>query len=469
MPLPIRPHPSTPTRPMSVMARSDDLEGLANLVGDAHEGARSGPGDELVPFDVSALQGVEHLLEADLESLVVVAVAARHAQRRRPHRHHRHRRPQCDGAEDWRHGAEGRAHQHEPGRAPEPLSALPARVRDEAHVADPRLELRDLRRDLGGARQREALAACAERPLNRGERADLRLPGGAIGVAPLHLQQLFLLHPGPEGALDRRPLSRHHTFGRQQRRPREPGERAALRGGHVAGLLLEQRLLQIAGRDADVLAQREERVLRQPLPDVALAGLELGRAPDDALERLPADELARHAQPLTLAFSRDAGSVSPEVLSGSAGVAAAARAAAVPKNPLNRSIGIGKIVVELFSEAISVTVWRNRSWIAAGSAPMMCAACASFSEACSSPSALMTLARRSRSASACRAIARFISGGRSTSFTSTADTSIPQSSVRRSMMFLRMALIFSRFIRSSSSSVSPSTERRVVWASWLVA
>ena len=107
--------------------------------------------------------------------------------------------------------------------------------------------------------------------------------------------------------------------------------------------------------------------------------------------------------------------------------------------------------------------------MAAGSAPMMRAAMASFSDACSSPSALMTLARRSRSASAWRAMARFISGGRSTSFTSTADTSIPQDSVRESMMFLRMALIFSRFISSSSISVSPSTERSVVCASWLVA
>jgi len=66
-------------------------------------------------------------------------------------------------------------------------------------------------------------------------------------------------------------------------------------------------------------------------------------------------------------------------------------------------------------------------------------------------------------------MARFISGGKSTSLTSTAATSIPQFSVRLSMMFLRMLLIFSRFISSSSSSVSPSTERSVVCASWLVA
>src|SRR2546427_12851108 len=47
---------------------------------------------------------------------------------------------------------------------------------------------------------------------------------------------------------------------------------------------------------------------------------------------------------------------------------------------------------------------------------MMRAAWASFSDAWSSPSALMTLARRSRSASEWRAIARFISGRRATSF-----------------------------------------------------
>jgi hypothetical protein len=54
-------------------------------------------------------------------------------------------------------------------------------------------------------------------------------------------------------------------------------------------------------------------------------------------------------------------------------------------------------------------------------------------------------------------MARFISVGRSTSFTSTADTVMPHGSVRSSMIFLRMALIFSRSASSSSSSVSPST------------
>ncbi len=66
-------------------------------------------------------------------------------------------------------------------------------------------------------------------------------------------------------------------------------------------------------------------------------------------------------------------------------------------------------------------------------------------------------------------MARFIWSGRSTSFTSTAETSMPHGSVRLSMIFLRTALIFSRSESSSSSSTSPSTERSVVWASWLVA
>ena len=64
-----------------------------------------------------------------------------------------------------------------------------------------------------------------------------------------------------------------------------------------------------------------------------------------------------------------------------------------------------------------------------------------------------------------RAMARFIWSGRSTSFTSTAETSIPQASVRSSMIFLSTALIFSRSDNSSSSSTSPRTERKVVCAS----
>ena len=66
-------------------------------------------------------------------------------------------------------------------------------------------------------------------------------------------------------------------------------------------------------------------------------------------------------------------------------------------NGWKRSIGTGKIVVELCSEPISTSVWRNRSWIATGWRPIFSAACESFSEAWNSPSAAMIFARRSRS------------------------------------------------------------------------
>src|SRR5579862_3239130 len=95
---------------------------------------------------------------------------------------------------------------------------------------------------------------------------------------------------------------------------------------------------------------------------------------------------------------------------------------------------------------------------------MTSAASLSRSDAWNSPSALMIFARRSRSASACRAIARCISAGISTSFTSTTETLIPQGAVCSSMIPWRIELIFSRSESSSSSVCWPSTERRVVCA-----
>src|SRR5256714_6616382 len=111
--------------------------------------------------------------------------------------------------------------------------------------------------------------------------------------------------------------------------------------------------------DADVCAERQHLIFGEPFTDVVLAGLQLRRALDDALKRLAADEVPaarlRH-QAFAFPLFRGAGSFSPDVLSGSA-----ARLPEPPtfsKKPLNKSIGIGKIVVELFSDAISLTVWR---------------------------------------------------------------------------------------------------------------
>ena len=57
------------------------------------------------------------------------------------------------------------------------------------------------------------------------------------------------------------------------------------------------------------------------------------------------------------------------------------------RNGLIRSIGTGNIIVEFFSVAISVRVWRNLSCKADGAVAMIFAASTSFCEAWNSPSA----------------------------------------------------------------------------------
>ena len=161
-------------------------------------------------------------------------------------------------------------------------------------MAEPGLERRHAPCDLGRARERELLPARAEGALQRREGPRLRLPRRVVGEAALHLKQLVPLQPGAERALDRRAVARHHAGGRECRRSDEPHQRPAPGLDESSGLLLEQRLLEVARRDADLPAERQDFVPRQPVADVALAGLKLGGALDDALERLPADQLARH-------------------------------------------------------------------------------------------------------------------------------------------------------------------------------
>src|SRR4028118_1748721 len=71
----------------------------------------------------------------------------------------------------------------------------------------------------------------------------------------------------------------------------------------------------------------------------------------------------------------------------------------------NRSMGTGRITVELFSEDISPNVWKSLSCKAVGLSSLS-AACLRRWEAWYSPSAAMIFARRSRSLSACLAVAR---------------------------------------------------------------
>src|SRR5262245_53687330 len=73
----------------------------------------------------------------------------------------------------------------------------------------------------------------------------------------------------------------------------------------------------------------------------------------------------------------------------------------------------------------------------------------------------MIFARRSRSDSAWRAIARFMLSGKITSLTSTAVTLTPHGSVCRSMISCSLRFILSRWESSSSSSACPSTLRNV--------
>src|SRR6266550_3786708 len=356
MPLPMSPAPSTPTRVMSVMSRSIDFERLADLVSDADERAHLLAGQGMLGLDLPALEPVQHLLQPDLDVLVLHTVTAKNRGGGRTEdqeRQERERREQPHGPQGA--GRSGAQAQDGP-RAAEPLPAAITQVRDQLDVAETTLERRHLAGDLGRPREGVAAAPRPERPLNRRECADLRLPSGAVGVASLHLEQLLLLHPGAERAIDRGGLARDHALRGEPSGAHQPRQQAAARLDLRAGPLFEQRLAQVARRNPDVLAQREHVGLGEPLADVLLTGLQLRRALDDALERLPADELARHRQALAFVFAGSAGTVSPEVRSGSAGIAGFRATAS--RNPLNRSIGIGKKVVELFSEEISVTVCR---------------------------------------------------------------------------------------------------------------
>src|SRR5262245_26938367 len=83
MPLPINPQPNTPTRLISATAASLDLEGFAQLFGDADEraGTRSAAGQGVLGADLAALHPVEHLFHRHLDLLVLRAEGAQHRQR----------------------------------------------------------------------------------------------------------------------------------------------------------------------------------------------------------------------------------------------------------------------------------------------------------------------------------------------------------------------------------------------------
>ena len=153
--------------------------------------------------------------------------------------------------------------------------------------------------------------------------------------------------------------------------------------------------------------------------------------------------------PLSISASASATSVVAEV--GQRGrvrgrpCAAGAAGVNLSKNR-SSSTGTGMTSVLLRSAATSTTVCSSRSCSAAGSRAITLAAAASRLEAWYSPSAVMIRARRSRSASACRDIDRFMPSGSDTSLISTRSTRMPHgpsvgsSMIRRSSRFTRVAL-----------------------------
>src|SRR5207245_2336540 len=143
----------------------------------------------------------------------------------------------------------------------------------------------------------------AQRTLDRREGTDLGVPRNAVGVAPLHLEQLILLHPRAEGALHAAGVARHDPLGREALGAREPRDQPARRGHQAAGPLFEHGLPQVTRRNADVLAQGEQLGLGEAVSDVVLPRLQLGRALNDALQGLSADELAGHRYASVLVFA----------------------------------------------------------------------------------------------------------------------------------------------------------------------
>ncbi len=120
--------------------------------------------------------------------------------------------------------------------------------------------------------------------------------------------------------------------------------------------------------------------------------------------------------------------------------------------------------MEFFSAATATIVCSSLSCSAAGCLDICWAASDSFLDAWSSASALMTLARRSRSASACRAMERFMVSGSDTSLISTRSICTPQPTAGLSIISSRPSLSFSRFDSRSSRSLLPMMERSEVCA-----
>ena len=168
----------------------------------------------------------------------------------------------------------------------------------------------------------------------------------------------------------------------------------------------------------------------------------------------------------SMSASACAASASPKSASDGESSAPGPAGVIFSKN-LSSSTGTGMTSVLFCSPATSTAVCSSRSCSAAGSRAITLAAMASRLEAWYSPSAVMILARRSRSASACRDMDRFMLSGSETSLISTRSTRMPHGpSVGSSMMRRSSRLTESRSASSWSISDWPMIDRRDVCACW---
>src|ERR1051326_6085 len=298
MPLPMSPHPSTPTRLRSAirslapaaLAGTRVVERLSHLFRDPHE--RMGTRERRGLTNLAALAPVAPPLPRCQDALVVDAVDPPDGDDRR---NQHDGRQQSQRPERHKHGGNGQRSEaeHHAAREDPPLAPRP-NVGGQRDKAESRLELRHLARDFVRVGQRVSPALFPQCALNAGARTGLRLPGRAVGVAPLHLQRLFVFHPARERALDRGALAGDDTLRAQPAGSREPGPQSLAALDHAARLLFENGLLEIAVGNPDVFAEREDFVFRQSLADLALARLQLSRPLDDALQGIAADQLPSH-------------------------------------------------------------------------------------------------------------------------------------------------------------------------------
>src|SRR5438128_12493502 len=139
------PEPSTPTRLMSVMAlpRSPGVDQCADLVCDAEERVRLFARCGVPGFNLPALEPVQHLLQPDLDVLVLRTVAAKNRSGRRSEDQERQERERREQPHQPKGAARRGPQAEERCGTGDPLPAAVAHVRDQLDVAEAALERRD--------------------------------------------------------------------------------------------------------------------------------------------------------------------------------------------------------------------------------------------------------------------------------------------------------------------------------------